>query len=85
MTADLLARLRGRARYLRDLGRVKSPEMMDEAALEIEHQAETIARMTEENERLSKAVCGGVMRDLLSDDEVETLADFIKMLREQPK
>lgn len=42
------------------------------------------ARVTElsaENDRLSTAVCGEILGDLLSADEAAALADFVKFLR----
>lgn len=36
-----------------------------------------------ENNRLSKAVCSGVLGDLLTPDEADALTDFVKMLRAQ--
>lgn len=42
-----------------------------------------VARLRAENDRLSKAVCSGVLGELLSDDEATALADFVKGLRSQ--
>lgn len=37
---DIVDRLRGRALFLRDTGWIKSPEIMEEAAIEIERLRE---------------------------------------------
>jgi hypothetical protein len=41
------------------------------------------ARLNAENERLSTAVCSGILGDLLTPDESEALVQFVKMLRGQ--
>jgi hypothetical protein len=43
--------------------------------------ADEIDRLVAENERLSKAVCSGILGDLLAPDENEALVAFVKELR----
>lgn len=43
--------------------------------------AESIREMVSENERVSGAVCSGILRDLLTPDESEALVAFVKALR----
>jgi len=57
---DLLAQLRGRARFLRDYGGVKSPDLMEEAAAEIEHR-----RRAEQEAERRVAELESVLDDLL--------------------
>ncbi len=45
--------------------------------------AARIAELEAENANLSKAVCSGILKDLLEPDETDALVDFIKFLREQ--
>jgi hypothetical protein len=44
-----------------------------------------IARLTAENERLSRHVVSGVLGNLLTADESATMVDFIKFLRADPE
>ena len=44
-----------------------------------------IAELEAENERLTKAVGSGVLKELLDDDETEEFVKFIKFLRESAK
>ena len=44
---ELIQRLRGRAAYLRDIGRVKSPQVMEQAAAELTELRAIMARLRE--------------------------------------
>jgi diadenosine tetraphosphatase ApaH/serine/threonine PP2A family protein phosphatase len=53
-------------------------------ALEASHHAELVeevARLRAENDRLSRAVCSGILGDLLAPDENEALLAFIRDVR----
>jgi hypothetical protein len=51
------------------------------SATRIQTVDEELVRLRAENERLSKAVCSGILGDLLTPDENEALVGFIKELR----
>lgn len=58
---------------------------IDQQAARIEALEREIEGLRSENERLSQAVCSGILGGLLEEAETAALVDFIKMLREQPK
>ena len=59
MTDDLVKRAKGRLAFLVDRGEIKTPELIVEFIARIEADAETIARLEGERERLALAICGG--------------------------
>lgn len=58
-----------------------SPEQPDQADV----LRERIAELEAENDRLSKAVGSGILRDLLNDEEQDEFVKFIKFLRSSPE
>jgi hypothetical protein len=51
------------------------------ASLNTAPAGDDVRLLREENARLSKAVCSGVLNDLLTEDETEALVEFVKELR----
>jgi hypothetical protein len=92
---ELIAKLRRKRAVLHDtitlyrtleLVNPDGPEAAD-ALTTLQVREATLIRerdaLAAENDRLSKAVCSGVLGELLSDDETEALAGFVKMLRSE--
>jgi len=57
----------------------------EKATDELETLRARVTELEAENERLSKAVMGGILPDLLNADETDALVDFVKHLRSEAK
>ncbi len=66
-------------------GEVRHMTSFEDLAMMAENR-ELRARIDEletENQRLIKAVCSGILGELLTPDETEALVSFVKMLRSE--
>jgi len=72
--AEAIQMLRGRATYLRDLGRIKTPQLMEQAADHLHRLAEENARLLSIQIGMHRDVCANALRAEEAEARVQELS-----------